>query len=198
MRYRVQFIDQRGKPNRLQVDTRYRPRPKPSDVVTMKGIRTYKPEALFDQKLAAVRDRSEARDVFDLAFLSDKYGHALTDTQIHKADRIIGNMAGLERDLTHQLRGDLILSRITTTVDIVLEFREAIDRQIEQRGMNDAEQSVPISIPMTHEIIALRRLIHGEETVIPKSIQLPRRTIRNGFDRPDSGQSILQPDWFDR
>lgn len=187
MRYRVQYIDHQGNSKRLQVDTRYRSRPTSSDVVTVKGIRTYTPEVLYEQKLAALRSRREARDVFDLAFLSKMYGNALTDTQILKADSITQNMAGLERDLTHQLQSDPILKRITTAVDTVLRFRESIDAQLERRGMKDAEQSVPISIPMTDEIIALRRLLHGEETMIPKWIQLPSRAIRYGFARTDGG-----------
>ena len=48
-------------------------------------------------------------------------------------------------------------------VTTVLEFRGAANQQIQRRGMEDPQQSVPISISMRHEIIALRRLIHGEE-----------------------------------
>lgn len=198
MRYKVQFIDHQGNPRRLQVDTRYRPKPKSSEVVTVNGIRTYKPEALYGQKLEAVRDRNEARDVFDLAFLSDKYGDALTEIQILQADTISGHMDGLERDLTHQIRDDPILSRITTAVDIVLEFRESIVTQLQQRGMKDAEQSVPISIQMTDEMIALRRLLHGDQTIIPKRIQLRNSAIRGGFDRREGGRSVQQPDWIAR
>lgn len=199
IRYKVGFIDARGEREELQVDTRYRPKPKSGDIVIVNGIRTYKIEALYDQKLAALKNRSVARDVFDLAFLSSTYGHDLSDCQVREAQSITQDMNRLEGDLIHQLRDDPILSRITTAEEIVLEFRVAIDYQLQQREMYGPEQSVPISIPMTDEIIALRRLLHGEETIIPKSIQLPRRAIRNGFDRPDGGRSIQQPDWvFDR
>ena len=198
MRYKVEFVDNQGEREELQVDTRYRPRPESSEIVTVNGIRTYKIEALYDQKLAALSNRHVARDVFDLAFLSSKYGYDLRDDQIFKAEYITRDMNGLEVDLIHQLQYDPILARITNAENIVLEFREAIVTQIQQRKIEDVEQSIPMSIPMTEEIIALRRLIHGEETLIPKRIQLSHRIILHRFDRPDGGHSIQNPDWYGR
>ena len=180
MRYKVEFVDNQGEREELQVDTRYRPRPKASQIVTLNGIRTYKVEALYDQKLAALRNRKDARDIFDLAFLSSRYGQALNNAQVLKAERITRDMNVLEQDLIHQLRFDPKLARITNAESIVLEFREAIVSQIQRRKLRDAEQSVPLSIPLTDEIIALRHLLHGEESMLPKRIQLPSRTIRYG------------------
>lgn len=164
-RYRVRFYGSEGERLRLQVDTRYRPKPRFSDVTVVDGIRTYKPEALYDQKLAALRGRDAARDLFDLAFLSKRFGDALTDVQIGEAEAITRDMNRLELEVALQLRDDRILARITTAEDIVYEFREAVEEQLKRREMQVVQQSVPISLPMTREIIELRRLLHGDEAV---------------------------------
>ena len=198
MRYKVDFVDHQGEREELQVDTRYRPRPDTRNITVVKGIRTYKPETLFRQKLTTLNYRKEARDVFDLAFLSTKYGDKLTDIEIRKAEAITRDMNGLERRLAYQLRFDKVLSGITTAEEIVLEFREAVDAQFDRREMKFPQQSVPISIPMTREIIDLRRLLHGDETVKPRKIQSTQRAIRCETNRPDRERAIQQPDWFDR
>lgn len=64
--------------------------------------------------------------------------------------------------------------------------------------MHIVKQSVPISLPMTHEIIALRRLLHGDQTVKRTDNEAPVRAITDGLDRGDGGQSAEPPDWFDR
>ena len=165
LRYRVRFVGHQGKRRWLQVDTRYRPKPRSSDIVTVTGVRTYKPEALYEQKLAAVRDRKAARDIFDMAFLCSKYGDTLTDDQIRETKSITRDTDQLEHDFRMQLLDDRILARVPNAKHTVLEFRGAANQQIQRRGMEDPQQSVPISLAMHNEIIALRRLIHGEEIV---------------------------------
>lgn len=162
-RYRVWFYGSQGERLRLQVDTRYRPKPRFSDVTVVDGIRTYKPEALYDQKIAAFRGRNAARDLFDLAFLSKRHGDILTDAQISEAEAITRDMNRLEREVAVKLRDDRILARITTAEDIVYEFRDAVEEQLERRKMKMqvVEQRVLISPSMTREIIELRRLLHG-------------------------------------
>ena len=131
--------------------------------MTVGGIRTYKPEALYEQKLATIRDRKAARDIFDMAFLCSKYGDSLTDDQIRETKSITRDTDRLKRDFRKQLLDDRILARVPTAKYTVLKFRGAADEQIQRRGMDDPQQSVPISLSMRDEIIALRRLIHGEE-----------------------------------
>lgn len=196
IRYRVRFLGLEGQSQRLQVDTRYRPRPESRDIVTAHGIRTYKPEALFDQKLAARRGRNVARDIVDLAFLARRFGDALTDAQISKVESITRDMDSLERKLHKQLRRDKVLASLMTAESTVIGFRMAVERQMRRREMTMPEQGVPISIPMTEEIIALRRMLHGEEHL--KEGQSLVIAIRRAFDRHDSDRSSQQLDRLDR
>ena len=132
------------------------------------------------------------------AFLASRHGDKLTDAQIRKAEAITRDMDGLEESLVCQIKIDPVLSKITTAEDLVIEFRQAVDAQFHRRKMKFPQQSVPISIPMTREIIDLRRLLHGDETVKPRKNQSPRRVIRSETNRPDRERAIQQPDWFDR
>lgn len=198
IRYKAYFHGPSGERQRLQIDTRYRPRPVSKDIVIVDGIQTYSPTALFDQKLAAQRSRDEARDIYDLAFLSKRYGDKLTKAQINRAESITRDMDGLEQALTKQLRKDRILAQLTTAEYIVLEFRVAVEAQMQRREMTIAEQSVPISVSMKEEINALRRLLHGESVMRLGDGHSLLSANRKELDQRDSIRSVQQPDWFDR
>ena len=88
-----------------------------------------------------------------------------TDDQIRETKSITRDADQLEHDFRMQLLDDRILARVPNAKHTVLEFRGAANQQIQRRGMEDPQQSVPISLAMHNEIIALRRLIHGEEIV---------------------------------
>lgn len=198
IRYKVYYRGIRGEHQRLQVDTRYRPKPKSRDIVIVDGIRTYSPTALYGQKLAALNGRDAARDIYDLAFLSKMYGDELTDAQIKKAESITRDMDSLEAELTRLLLKDRILAQITTAENTVLEFRMAVQDQMGRREMTIPEQSVPISIPMNQEIIALRHLLHGEPLTRARESRSLVSGTRKELDRSGSGRSAQQLDWFDR
>ena len=56
-------------PALLKVDVRWKTAPVKRNIVIVSGIRTYKVEAIYDQKVAAVKSRKDAHDLFDLAFV---------------------------------------------------------------------------------------------------------------------------------
>lgn len=167
-RFKIRFVGVDGKRQKLQIDTRYWPKPRSEETVRRNGIRTYRPEAIYRQKLEALGARREARDLFDLAFITRSYGNSLSDGQIRTAETITRDMNGLEKKLTYQLRGDLSLTRITTATDMVCEFREAVEEQILRRGLLIQQQCVPISYDMTTAILELRETLHGPEANKPR------------------------------
>lgn len=197
-RLKVKFAGPSGKPQELQIDIRYRPRPISEDIVILKGTQTYKPEALFRQKIAAFKNRNEARDFFDLAFIARKYGNDLSDDQIRDSETITRDMDSLERKLEYQLNADKSLARITTAVDIVCEFREAVDEQSARRGLFIQQQAVPISHSMVETIRGLREILRGPEANMPR----PRNLSAVGA--PDKNRSrhrdrgIDRDRWFSR
>ena len=166
---KVDFIGPNGRRQELQIDTRYKPKPKTEDIVVIEGFLTYKLAATYGQKLEAMKDRREARDVFDLAFMTDRYGDTLSDVQIRRAESITRDMDRLANKLERQIKRDKVLERITTDDDIVIRFRTAVDKQVKRRRMFIQEQRVPISFAMTKEIRELREILHGPEANVPRS-----------------------------
>ena len=163
--YRFREADE---PVELKVDTRFRPRPVADGVTFEESIRTYKPDALFKQKLATFGDRKQARDLCDLAFLATQFGNVLTDAQVQKAEQITRRMNKLERRFGPLFEEDAVLSRFTTAADTLLEFSEAVEIQIRQRGLRIQYQRLPVSQRMGELI----REIYAERQSSRRSLRL--------------------------
>ena len=99
---------------------------------------------LFDQKLAATASRVEPRDLFDLAFVMERYGGNLRDDQIRRADALTQDLDWLERGYRKAFEDDEILKRISDVEDTVLRFRYATTDQRDLRWSQVQEQRVPI------------------------------------------------------
>ena len=78
-----------------------------ADVTTVDGIRVYKLEKLAELKVAAMVNRTAARDIFDVAFLLDRYPAAISDASLREVEGLIDRL-GLD-DLEAIMRHDRIL-----------------------------------------------------------------------------------------
>lgn len=97
-RYVVQYNSEYGFSS-LKIETSFRSKKiNTQDTTTINGIKTYKIGTLINQKLDAAQNRTKVRDLFDINFISDKYGSSFSDKQIEQ----LGQLA---RD------PDLLLSR---------------------------------------------------------------------------------------
>jgi predicted nucleotidyltransferase component of viral defense system len=69
-RYKIHYTDQlTGEDTLLKIETSFRQSPPLQAVETVSGIKTYRIEYLFDQKLKAAQNRTVSRDLYDLTFL---------------------------------------------------------------------------------------------------------------------------------
>ena len=81
--YKIHYLDQvSGQDRLLKLETSFRQRPQPEVVETIGGIKTYRIEQQFDQKLSAAQHRTTARDLYDLDFLVNHYGSQFRDDQV--------------------------------------------------------------------------------------------------------------------
>lgn len=197
-RLKVAFVAPNGHRQRLQIDTRFKPKPKTGDIVVVNEIRTYKPEAIYSQKLDAIKDRRVARDIFDLAFLTQRYGDALSDDQIRNAETVTRDMDGLERKLERRLMTDKILARITTAEDIVVRFQEAVDEQVKRRKILIQEQRIPISDSLIESIRDLREILHGPEANMPRSNRSSVARESDSRRHKDTERTVKRDPWFFR
>ena len=130
----------------LKVDVRYWQAPKSRNVELIDGIRTYKVPVLFDQKLAATGSRIDPRDLFDLAFLMERYGDNLGNDQIRRAEAFTQGLNRLEKRYNASFEEDKILRGISTVDDTVLRFRYATTGQRELRWPRVQEQRTPVPV----------------------------------------------------
>lgn len=71
-RFHAHYINLANNAERLlKVALSFGTAPQANDIEILDRIRTYKVPALFDQKMNAADDRTEARGVYDLGFLAD-------------------------------------------------------------------------------------------------------------------------------
>ena len=141
----------------LNIDLSFRETPNEDDVVTIEGIRSYRVQAIFDQKMKASVGRKRARDLFDLGFIADKYGDMLSAEQIRSADTYTRDYEALADDYRQAFPHDKLLSGITTAEDRALKFRISIEEQLHRRGMHLIEQARPADQPLA-AILALHQI----------------------------------------
>ena len=148
-RLKVHYVDpDNGEDRLLRVDLSFRKEPRPDDVVTVDGIRTYKIPALIDQKMNAADDRTKARDLYDLGFLAESYGGEFSTEQILRADEFSRDYVGLASKFRQAFEDDRLLRDVVTADDRSLVLRIAVVEQMQLRGLWVVEQAVPGSRPL--------------------------------------------------
>ena len=140
----------------LKVDVRYWQAPKSRNVELIDGIRTYKVPVLFDQKLAATACRIDPRDLFDLAFLMERYGDNLGNDQIRRAESFTRDLNRLEKRYKASFEEDKILRVISTVEDTVLRFRDATTGRRELRWPRVQEQRIPVPVGVLGRVLVIQ------------------------------------------
>lgn len=127
----------------LKIETSFREEPDPASVEVVNGIRTYKLDDIYDQKLGALGDRTKPRDLFDLAHLTKEHGENLSDHQILRAEAATSNVDELANRFDESFREDPILARFGDAEDAVLEFREALETELRSRNLSFGSEVTP-------------------------------------------------------
>lgn len=122
----------------------------------IEGIRTYMLPALFDQKLAATSSRIEPRDLFDLAFVMERFGDSLRDDQIRRAEAFSQDLNRLEQRYKTKFEQDEILSGISTVDDAVLTFRYATTGQRDLRWPRVKEHRAPVPVGVLGRVFVIQ------------------------------------------
>ena len=188
LRVRVRYrFPVSGKLTELKVDTRFLPKPVASDIAVVNGIRTYRPEALYRQKLAALGSRRAPRDLHDLASIIAIYGDALTDSQVRRSERIADRIDKLAKQFGPRFEKDPILSRFANAEDTLLEFAQAARRQMRKRRLWIQHQRIPVSSRMGDLICEIRDELCRERPdagfLVPEGPNRPGRSRPIEWDR---------------
>lgn len=162
-RFKVHYIDPLDGADRLmKIDLSFRKEPNPKDIAVVDGIRTYRIGALFEQKLKAATDRTQAGGLFDLGYVAGTFGEELNTEQVRKAERFSRDYEGLAGRFESAFQEDKLVNGLTTAADRALEFRIAILEQMHRRGLSVAEQSIPGARPLP-EVLAHHKIWLGSD-----------------------------------
>jgi predicted nucleotidyltransferase component of viral defense system len=138
-RYKIHYLDPAdGKDRLLKIETSFRQHPKAENIEVVNGIRTYSVGFMFDLKMDAAENRTQARDLYDLNHLLSIYGNQLSSAQIARAETFSKNIDELLTRYGESFSTDNVLNTHTTVDDTVLSFREAVEKQM-QKQLNASE-----------------------------------------------------------
>lgn len=148
-RFKVHYLDPGSGEDRLvNLDLSFRREPQDSELATIKDIRTYKIDRVFDQTLGTLRQRCQARDLHDLGFISERHGDRLSADQIRHAEEVSRDYEGLANFFAQAFKNDELLARPGAHEDAAIRFRVAIERQLALRGEPRSDQAIPAKVPV--------------------------------------------------
>ena len=92
-----------------------------------RSIKTYKIARLIEQKLRALEGRTTARDLYDVAFLAERYGASFSPDARHDAKRIVSDLNALESRFRGAFEADDIFSGQTNVDEVILRLQSALE-----------------------------------------------------------------------
>jgi predicted nucleotidyltransferase component of viral defense system len=135
-RYKVHYLNRAtGQDTLLKVETSFRDHPTQEAIETVAGIKTYRIEYLFDQKLRAAQNRTEGRDLYDLAFLIEQFGNQLRDDQVQAVQQLAADPDQLLEQYQPLFQSDAALASLTSIEDTVLSLHLGAERLLNERAI---------------------------------------------------------------
>jgi predicted nucleotidyltransferase component of viral defense system len=95
----------------LKIETSFRSLPAKEQVHVIDGIRTYTIAALIDQKISALANRTAARDLYDVAFLSRLYANDFSEVAKGQLAAITQDVNSVEERFEGAFEEDEILDK---------------------------------------------------------------------------------------
>jgi predicted nucleotidyltransferase component of viral defense system len=139
-RYKIHYLDPvNGKDRLLKIETSFRQEPKVENIEVVNGIRTYAAGYMFDLKMDAAENRTQARDLYDLAHLLREYGDQLSSVQIARAEVFSQDIGSLVTRYSQSFNTDNVLKTRANIDDTVIALREAVE--VQQRRNSDSPLS---------------------------------------------------------
>lgn len=113
---------------KLKIETSYRDGFSNEDIVEINGIKTYKISKLIEQKVSALKNRTTARDLYDVNFLISKYAEHFSSDVKNILLEVAGDITTLESRFKSVFENDDIFTKDVSFDDILLNLSESITR----------------------------------------------------------------------
>lgn len=127
-RYKIHYLDPTsGQDLLLKIETSFRQQPKIENIEIVNSIRTYTVGYMFDLKMDAAENRTEARDLYDLAHLLRMYGDRLSSEQIFRAEAFSHDINDIATRYASSFNTDDVLRTRANVNDTVISLREAVE-----------------------------------------------------------------------
>jgi predicted nucleotidyltransferase component of viral defense system len=125
-RYRLEYRTQASE-GRLKIEISFRDAIVPADVIQRRGIRTYLPSRLIQQKLSAFENRTAARDLYDLCFLARHYRGDFSKEALLKARELMYDLNAVEARFRPAFdEDDLFRKEADLLPDLLMNLQEAL------------------------------------------------------------------------
>jgi predicted nucleotidyltransferase component of viral defense system len=127
-RYKLHYLDPTNSQDLLlKIETSFRQQPKAENIEIVNNIRTYTVGYMFDLKMDAAENRTEARDLYDLAHLLRMYGDRLSSEQIVRAEDFSRDIDDIATRYAPSFNTDDVLRTRANINDTVISLREAVE-----------------------------------------------------------------------
>ena len=157
-RFKVHYRDNSaGITNMLKIETSFRTNPPDDLVEIVNGIRTYKIESMIEQKIAAVENRTQARDLYDLDYLASAYGDHFTQSQIQKMNALVDNADSLVKHYEVAFKDDRILAEYVQADELVLKLLESI------AALHEVPTANTDNVPTAHREVSRKESLRNED-----------------------------------
>lgn len=93
----------------LKIETSLRATPDETKIITVNGIRTYTVASLIDQKVYAISQRTAARDLYDISFLTRTYPADFSKSAIAQLKTAMQDISAVEQNFQGTFEEDEIL-----------------------------------------------------------------------------------------
>lgn len=123
-RYKVHYWKQ-GIERFLKIETSFRQAPDENRVTVRAGIRTYVIRTLIEQKVAALLNRTRARDLYDVAFLARTYREDFSPQVVAALREAVSDLNAMEARFRPDFQHDLLFS-VEQLTEHLIQLHEAI------------------------------------------------------------------------
>jgi predicted nucleotidyltransferase component of viral defense system len=127
-RYKIHYISPGSSQDMLlKIETSFRQQPKTENIEVVNSIRTYTVAYMFDLKMDAAENRTEARDLYDIAHLLRMYGRQLSPEQIIRVETFSHDIDDLATRYVSSFDTDDALRNYADVNDTVIALRETVE-----------------------------------------------------------------------
>jgi predicted nucleotidyltransferase component of viral defense system len=110
----------------LKVEVSYRQGFMDSDIVSIDGIKTYAVARLVEQKLNALENRTTARDLYDVAFLAQRYAKDFSSAALTSALAIASDLNALETRFRPAFEADDLFADKASVDSVILRLVDSL------------------------------------------------------------------------